>query len=51
MKLQTRVPIRRYLHAHEAVVANEYWYGDGPPRLKAAFSAAKAAPAPCSLAP
>jgi len=36
-------PICRYLHAHEAVVANEYWYGDGPPHLKASFSAAKTA--------
>jgi hypothetical protein len=36
-------PIRRYLHAHEAVVANEHWYGDGPPRLKPSFSAAKTA--------
>jgi hypothetical protein len=33
----------RYLHAHEAVTANEYWYGDGPPLLKATFSAAKTA--------
>jgi hypothetical protein len=33
----------RYLHAHEAVITNEYWYGDGSPRLKEAFSAAKTA--------
>ena len=21
----------KHLHAHVAVIANEYWYGDGPP--------------------
>jgi hypothetical protein len=34
---------RRHRQAHEAVIANEDWYGDGPPRLKASFSAAKTA--------
>jgi hypothetical protein len=35
--------IHRYLHAHEAVIANEYWYGDGPPLLWSTFSAANTA--------
>jgi len=42
MKAQPNT-IRRHVHAHEAVIATEYWYGDGPPRLKASFSAAKTA--------
>jgi hypothetical protein len=33
--------LTKHVHVHEAVIANEYWYGDGPPRLKASFSAAK----------
>ena len=33
--------LMKHVHAHEAVVANEYWYCDGPARLKASFSAAK----------
>jgi hypothetical protein len=24
----------KHVQAHEAVIANEYWYGDGPPVLK-----------------
>jgi hypothetical protein len=33
----------KYISAHVAVIANEYWYGDGPPLLKVSFSAAKTA--------
>jgi hypothetical protein len=33
----------KYIHAHEAVIANEYWYGDRAPFLGKSFSAAKTA--------
>jgi hypothetical protein len=35
---EANTEIHRHLHAHEAIIANEHWYGDGPP-----FSAAKTA--------
>lgn len=31
----------RHVRAHEAVVTNEFWYGDGPPTLGKSFTAAK----------
>jgi hypothetical protein len=37
------VHLTKYAHAHEAVIATETWYGDGPPRLNPSFSAAKTA--------
>jgi hypothetical protein len=33
----------RHVRAHEAVIANEYWYGDGPPLMHPSLSAAKTA--------
>jgi hypothetical protein len=33
----------KYVHANEAVIANEYRYGDGPPLMPPSFSAAKKA--------
>jgi hypothetical protein len=36
-------PFRAHVHAHEVVTTDEYWYGDGAPRLKTTFSAAKTA--------
>jgi hypothetical protein len=33
----------RHVRAHEAVVTNEFWYGDGPPSLGKSFTAAKTA--------
>jgi hypothetical protein len=39
----SNVRLMKHAHAHEAVITNEYWYGDGPPHLKASFSAAKTA--------
>jgi len=35
--------LTKHVQAHEAVITNEYWYGDGPPLLKMTFSAAKTA--------
>ena len=32
-----------HIRAHEAVVTNEFWYGDGPPTLGKSFTAAKTA--------
>jgi hypothetical protein len=37
-----------HVRAHEQVISNEQWYGDGPPDLGKAFTAAKTAE-PCSL--
>ncbi len=34
---------RRHVRAHEAVVTNEFWYGDGPPSLGKSFTATKTA--------
>jgi hypothetical protein len=31
----------KYIHAHEAVIANEYWYGDRPPLMHPSLSARK----------
>ena len=33
----------KHVHAHEAVIANEYWYGDGPPLMHPSLSARKTA--------
>jgi hypothetical protein len=33
----------KHVHAHVAVIANEYWYGDGPPLMHPSLSAAKTA--------
>ena len=33
----------RYVHANEAVIANEYWYGDGAPLMHPSLSAANTA--------
>jgi hypothetical protein len=33
----------KHVHAHEAVITNEYWYGDGPPLMHPSLSAAKTA--------
>lgn len=33
----------RHVRAHEAVVTNEFWYGDGPPTLGKSFTAGKTA--------
>lgn len=33
----------RHVRAHEAVVTNEHWYGDGPPSLGKSFTAGKTA--------
>jgi hypothetical protein len=33
----------KHIHAHEAVITNEYWYGDGPPLMHPSFSAANTA--------
>jgi hypothetical protein len=35
--------LMKHVHAHEAVITNEDWYGDGPPFLKAQFSAEQTA--------
>jgi hypothetical protein len=43
MMREATTATHRYLHVHEAVTTNEYWYGDGPPLLKSTFSAAKTA--------
>ena len=32
---------RSHIRAHEAVLANEYWYGDGPPSLGKSFTTNK----------
>jgi hypothetical protein len=40
---QRAASFHRHVRAHQAVIANEHWYGDGPLRLKASFSAAKTA--------
>jgi hypothetical protein len=34
---------QRHVHAHEAVVTNEFWYGDGSPALGKSFTAGKTA--------
>jgi hypothetical protein len=31
--------LTKHIHAHEAVVGNEYWYGDGPPLMHPSLSA------------
>jgi hypothetical protein len=41
MMSTSRPRLHKHVHAHEAVIATEYWYGDGPPRLHLSFSAAK----------
>jgi hypothetical protein len=41
--IKQSIAIGRHHHAHEAVIANEYWYGDGPPLLRSSFSAANTA--------
>ena len=33
----------KHVHAHEAVITNEYWYGDGPPLMHPSLSARKTA--------
>jgi hypothetical protein len=33
----------KHVHAHEAVISNEYWYGDGPPLMHPSLSARKTA--------
>jgi hypothetical protein len=33
----------KHIHAHEAVITNEYWYGDGPPLMHPSLSARKTA--------
>jgi hypothetical protein len=35
--------LTKHLHAHVAIIANEYWYGDGPPLMHPSLSAAKTA--------
>jgi hypothetical protein len=35
--------IIKHIHAHVAVIANEYWYGDGPPLMHPSLSAVKTA--------
>ena len=40
--MKQRVPtFLNHVRAHEALVTNEFWYGDAPPLLGAAFSAEK----------
>lgn len=34
---------KRHVHAHEAVVANRFWYGDGSPSFSTSFTAEKTA--------
>jgi len=34
---------QRHVRAHEAVINNEFWYGDGPPSLGKSFTAARTA--------
>ena len=34
---------QRHVRAHEAVINNEFWYGDGPPSLGKSFTAKKTA--------
>jgi len=42
--MQYRAPtFRRHVRAHEAVVTNEFWYGDGSPYLGPSFTAKKTA--------
>jgi glucose-1-phosphate adenylyltransferase len=36
------IPVK-HVHAHEAVITNEYWYGDGPPLMHPSLSAGKTA--------
>jgi hypothetical protein len=38
---QQRTNFRLHIRAHEAVLANELWYGDGPPSLGKFFAASK----------
>jgi hypothetical protein len=33
----------KHVHAHEVVITNVYWYGDGPPLMHPSLSAAKTA--------
>ena len=35
--------LTRHVHAHDAVIGNEYWYGDGPPLMHPSLSARKTA--------
>jgi hypothetical protein len=35
--------LSKHLRAHEAVVGNEYWYGDGPPLMHPSLSAKETA--------
>lgn len=43
MKGQNARTYRRHVRAHEAVIDNEAWYGDGLPDLGKAFTAAMTA--------
>ena len=37
----SRPKLIKHVHAHEAVITNEYWYGDGPPLMHPSLSARK----------
>jgi hypothetical protein len=42
--MKQRAPtFHRHVRAHEAVVTNEHWFGDGPPTLGKSFTAKKTA--------
>jgi hypothetical protein len=42
--MKQRAPIfHRHVRAHEAIITNEFWYGDGPPSLGKSFTAKKTA--------
>ena len=40
---QSHPRLLKHVHAHDAVITNEYWYGDGPPLMHPSLSARKTA--------
>jgi len=40
---QSHPRLIKHIHAHEAVIGNEYWYGDEPPLMHPSLSARKTA--------
>jgi hypothetical protein len=40
---QSQARLSKHLRAHYAVIAKEYWYGDGPPLMHPSLSAKETA--------